>query len=194
MTHATRRIITVLSTLALASCAGGCGPRPQVKAATLKDLGAFKTYAWYPGEGDVVGVYGNRGTLAREVMHDSVDKAMQRKGFRPAPEGAADLLVLYRLGVRSRREVTGVRTVERNGEAFAVPDEVTIYRNGTVLIYLFDPKAGDVAWVGTAQAEAKAADSDAEARKRLERGVRAAFDAMKKTKTTPAAGATSEAP
>ena len=35
-------------------------------------------------------------------MHDSVDKAMQRKGFRPAPENSADLLVLYRLGVRSR--------------------------------------------------------------------------------------------
>jgi hypothetical protein len=188
MTHATPRIITAVLTLAVAWCAGGCGPRPNVKAATLKDLGPFNTYAWSPGEGDVAGVYGNRETLARKVMYDSVEKEMRRKGFRPAAEGAADLLVAYRLGVRSRREVTGVRTAQRNGEAVAVPDEVTIYRNGTLVVFLFDRTAGDVAWVGTAQAEAKAADSDDEARRRLERGVRAAFDAMKQHKTAAPAG------
>jgi len=191
MTHATPRLITAVLTLAVASCAGGCGPAPHVKAATLKDLGSFKTYAWSPGEGDVAGVFGDRETLARKVMYDSVNKEMRRKGFRPAAEGAADLMVAYRLGVRSRREVTGVRTMERNGEAVAVPDEVTIYRNGTLVIYLFDRAAGDVAWVGTAQQEAKAAASDAEARQRLERGVRAAFDAMRQHKTTAPAGGAS---
>jgi hypothetical protein len=101
--------------------------------------------------------------------------------LRPAAgDERADVLVMYQLGVRSRREATEYRTEQRNGETFAVPEEFTVYRGGTLLIYLVDPRADQAVWVGSASSEAKAADSDSAARSRLEHAVRAVFDGMKK--------------
>jgi hypothetical protein len=143
-------------------------------------MGAARTYGWYPGEGDIAGVYGPRAELAGQTLRESIDKGMRRNGFQPAANDKADVLVLYQLGVRSRREVDSLKTVERSGETFAVPDKVTIYRAGTLLIYLLDPRANDFVWVGSASSEARAADSDSEARNRIERAVRAVFDAMER--------------
>jgi len=171
--------------LCLAAWLAGCGgTKVEVKTSTLSDFRDRRTYAWAAGEGDVLGVYGNREQLARRVMRESIDEWMRRNGFRPAEGADADLQVVYQLGVSSRREISGVKTVVRNGETFAVPAEVTIYRAGTLLIYLVDPRVHDVVWVGAASAEAKATDSDSKARSRLERGVRAVFDAMKDGKST----------
>ena len=162
----------------------GCGPSVQVETTERSDLGAVRTYAWHPREGDVAGVYGGRERLAREVLRSSIDEGLKRNGLRPAAaDDEPDVLVTYQLGVRSRREVTDTTTVQRYGQTFEVPAEVTIHRAGTLLVYLFDPLTGDVAWVGSASAEAKAADSDAEVRKRLTRAVRAIFDAMKDRKS-----------
>ena len=168
--------LAVMATLAMASCSQ---PPITVSTAAPGDMSSVRTYGWYPGEGDIVGLYGSRGDLAKKTMRESIDKAMRAKGFRPATGGDADVLVRYQLGVKSRREVNSLRTEQRNGVTFAVPDDVTIYRAGTILIYLVDPTINDVVWVGTASAEAKAADSDSQARSRLERGVQAVFKAMK---------------
>ena len=177
----------ILSCVALSAALWltGCGPTVKVNTAAVSDLSRYRTYAWYAGgsggEGDIVGLYGGREQLAAEVLRKSIDEGLKRNGFSPAAADAeADVLVLYRLGVTSRREVDEYKTVQRNGETFAVPEEVTIYRGGTLLIYLLDPRLNDVVWAGTASAEAKAADSDAEARSRLEKAVRSVFDAMKK--------------
>ena len=180
-TYMTHRFLTsaaVFLALALTSC----GPKVDVQTATLSDLSRFKTYAWYPGEGEIVGVYDARGQLAAEVIRESVNDAMKRKGFRPDADGDADLLVFYRLGVKSRREIDEYATVQRGGETVAVPDEVTIYRGGTLLIYLLDRRTTQVVWAGTASAEAKANDSEAAMRSRLESAVRAVFDGMKMQK------------
>jgi hypothetical protein len=161
------------------TCVQGCGqPKVHVRTKALANISNLRTYAWCPGEGDIVGVYGSRQRLAGQVMRQSIDEGLARQGFRPAAGADADVLVVYQLGVRSRREVKSLRTVAHNGETIAVPDEVTVYRAGTIVIYLLDPKLNDVVWVGTASAEAKAADSDSTARTRLRRGVRAVFDAM----------------
>ena len=175
----TRGLAIPLAFLAVAWAAGCAQPKVQVQTAALADTRSFRTYAWYPGEGDIGGLYGSRAQLASDAMRESVDKGMRHNGFRPAAGGKPDVLVLYQLGVRSRREVDSVKTVQRNGESVAVPDKVTIYRAGTLLIYLVDPQINDVVWVGSASSEAKAADSDSEARNRIERAVRAVFDAMR---------------
>jgi hypothetical protein len=181
------RPIATSLVLVTATWLSACAPQPQVQVttATLGDMAAVRTYGWYPGADDIAGVYGSRIELASETLHASIDKGMRRNGFRPAADGKADVLVLYRLGVRSRREVNSVKSVQRNGEAVAVPDDVTIYRAGTLLIYLVDPTVNDVVWVGSASTEAKAADSDSEARNRLERAVRAVFDDMKDKPARP---------
>jgi hypothetical protein len=56
---------------------------------------SVRTYAWYPGQGDIVGVYGDRARLASDVMRESIDEGLARHGFRPANVGDADVLVLY---------------------------------------------------------------------------------------------------
>src|SRR4051794_32291788 len=89
------RPVTALVALAVAACLPGCAhPQVQVKTAALSDMGSVRTYAWSPVEGDIVGVYGSRGQLAAEVMRQSIDKGLQRNGFRPAAEGEPDVLVL----------------------------------------------------------------------------------------------------
>ena len=188
------RVVSVLCALAASACAAGCGPDVKVKTAALADTSKLQTYGWLPGEGDVVGVYGTRAQLVTDTMRKSIDEGMQRKGFRPAAaEAEPDVQVLYQLGVRSRREVTKYQTVEHQGETFAVPAEVQVYRAGTIIVYLLDPRAHDVLWIGTASAEAKAADSNTTIRTRLERGVRAIFDGMKDRKPAATAGATANA-
>ena len=169
----------ILLALAAALWPAGCAPKVQVKTAVLSDLSGLRTYAWYPSQSSIAGVYGPRQQLASEVIHESIDEGMQRNGFSPVSDVNADILVFYRLGVTIRREVEEYQTVQRNGDTFAVPAEVTIYRSGTLLIYLLNPRTNDVVWVGTAAAETKAARSDSEARSRLERAVRAVFDRMK---------------
>src|SRR3954447_23046934 len=112
--------------LAVALTLAGCAkPKVDVRTAAHQDISALRTYAWSPGEGDITGLYGDRGTLAAQTMRKSIDEGMRRKGFRPAAPAEADVLVLYQLGVRSRREVNSLKTVKRNGETVAVPDEVT---------------------------------------------------------------------
>ena len=187
MTHATsirsaRSLRLATAALFALACLAGCGaPKVQVKTAARGDLRALKTYAWYPDEGDIVGLSDSRTRLAREVMRKSIDEGLRRNGLRPVGEGApADVFVVYQLGVRSRREVTDFKTVERNGETVAVPDEFQVYRGGRILIFLIDPRIHDTVWVGTASAENKATDSDSVARSRLEHAVGEIFNAMKK--------------
>jgi hypothetical protein len=179
------RAALALPAVLVAACLFGCGSPPvHVRTAAQPELRAVRTYAWYPDDGQVMGLYGSRAQLVREVMRKSIDDGLQRNGLRPAGETEADVMVVYQLGVRSRREATEFKTEQRNGETFAVPTEFTIYRGGTLLIYLINPRTNDAVWAGTASAEAKATDSDAEARSRLERAVRAVFDKMKKDKAT----------
>ena len=91
--------------LCLVACVLGCGqPKVEVRTKALADMSNLRTYAWCPGEGDIVGVYGSRRQLAAEVMRQSVDEGLARHGFRPAAGGDADVLVVYQLGARSRRE------------------------------------------------------------------------------------------
>ena len=183
MTTRTLTCLALSATLSAALSLAGCGPSVKVETSERSDLGAVRTYAWYPREGDVTGVYGGRERLAREALRSSIDEGLKRNGLRPTDaDGEPDVLVTYHLGVRSRREITDTATVQRYGQTFEVPAEVTIHRAGTLLVYLFDPLTGEVAWVGSASAEAKAADSDAEVRKRLKQAVGAIFDDMKHRK------------
>jgi len=179
---------TLMACLALAAtlCPAGCAPAVKVRTAWTADPSAVRTYAWQPGEGDIAGVYGSRAAVARDAIREAVEDGLKQNGLRPAPQGEADVLVVYQLGVRSRREVTDLKTVQRNGETYDVPADVTIYRGGTIIIYLVDRLRDRVVWVGTASAEAKAADSDSTARARITRAVRAVFDDMKKGKRTEA--------
>lgn len=166
------------------ACAAGCGgPSLRVETSAEPGLGAVRTYAWHPGEGEIVGVYESRRDLARDVARQEVEAGLKRNGIVPAPaEAPADVFVRYLLGVRSRREIDSYKTVQRNGEAIAVPSEVTIYRAGTVLVYLVDPRTNSVVWVGSASGEAEATEKDSAARARLSRAIRALFDEMKKDK------------
>lgn len=144
--------------LSLALVALACAPSVQVSVAPGSDFSTFDTYAVVPSP--------EATELVQRTVEAKVRAALDRRGYRSAPVGENDLLVLVQ-----GRAVPGRRQVFAETPGGCC--ETQEYIEGTMVVELFDTASGQRVWRGVAQI-----DIDAPTEKAVESAVTRAVDAI----------------
>jgi hypothetical protein len=140
------------------------------------NLAGRTTYAWKGGEFGLPNET-DPALLARadRALRDAIDKELAHKGYTPAATpAAADMLVSYqvagtrryvisdekRIGAPSATEVLTPGGSPELPPTSVVPREQTV-REGSVLVFVDDPKSGRLIWRGRIDAEGRVTSIEA---------------------------------
>ena len=138
------------------------------------DVGSKQTWAWKGGE--FVGsarIEPGTVSVAEAAVRAAVREELSRKGYRElGPDDGPDLLVSYRvsgmqrfvleetprIGAPSPNTVLSPSEVQPP-PASSVPREVAV-REGSVILFLDDPRAGKLAWRGEVAEQVRAGSAE----------------------------------
>jgi hypothetical protein len=164
-----KRLAGLSLLLVLAACSG-------IRVATdhdpKTDFVKLRTYAWVqrPKPADPMVV----NTLVVNRVRESVDRALQAKGFRQAPPGSPDVLVNFAFASRGRTEIVampGWGPWRRWGNNDI---HVVDYVEGALAVSLYDPKTEELLWMGAAS---RPLDDDSGSAEKVDEVVNALFAA-----------------
>lgn len=145
-----KRLACALSMLLLPGCAAG--PAIHVQRDPSVDFGRYRTYAWTQEPP-------TRNPVLRQNLVAAIDDALAAKGWKPAPDDIADVLLVG--NVSSREEATidyfyedggwdgwawhghGLRGMQRVG--------LRVMQVGTLVLDAFDAATRRAVWRGLAQ-------------------------------------------
>lgn len=111
----------------------------------------FHTFSFAPIQGGVAGYRSTpRSARVVDLMKTAVTEALEKKGYRPAPEGESDLVIVCSAGRRDveQRIELPWRMTAITGEEFEDRDFV----QGGLVVDVFDRSGGQV-WHGAAKTE-----------------------------------------
>ena len=136
------------------------------------DLNGYTTYAW----GAEAAVLRDPGAewmpanidIGAEIRH-CIERELNAKGLIHAREDPG-LLVVYGVGV----DMQAMDIIEEDDKVEFVESP-----RGEVLVVLFDPKAGEVAWVGAASGEVQGEPDAQVTRARLDHAIKKMFKGYK---------------
>lgn len=143
----TRSIAAALLLVVLPAAAllGGCS---TVAVSTdwdrSVDFTAYRTFRWAPTK-ESKDMRRSEGSLLDAHIRRAVAAELTAKGFVAADNGAADLLLVYRVSSRNRADVYRASTYRR---PFGRVVDVHRYREGTLVLMIVDPRLDQVIWEG----------------------------------------------
>jgi hypothetical protein len=147
-----------LSLTAFALMLSGCASRLETHSDhdPKQNFSGYHTFAWMaeqpmiaPPE-DIARV----SPLNRRRIEESIEKELARKGFMRVQErNSADFVVSYTVGARERLDVQSYPVPYRGPWFWGYPYfghdvDVTMYREGTIAIDVFDGKTHQPVWHG----------------------------------------------
>lgn len=112
---ATLLLLTSLTVLSLNSCRT-TSMRAEAQPVAGVDYSQYKTYEWVPVDRQSRASFTAEDQKIRDAFTSEVDRIMKRRGFTPAPQGKADLIV-YAKGAR----MPGYRAVGQGAGAAYSP-------------------------------------------------------------------------
>lgn len=152
--------------LLLSSCVtSSVSTRPNSVAATGAKTATLKTYAWYQ-EMPVAPVAYEKDYTANlnQYIRKAVEEELQQKGFTKTASGNPDVLVAYDVSVSvpvekdipaNYAEGFGYSYAYMSGYRYSYGHEalpgyraVDLYKNGTLIIDLINPKTNELIWRG----------------------------------------------
>ncbi|MBJ6119775.1 DUF4136 domain-containing protein [Pontibacter sp. BT310] len=155
-----------LCLLLLSGCvASSVSSRPNSVAATGVKTLNFKTYAWFQDQPAAPIAYGERytGSLNKHIRQ-AVEEELQKKGFTKATGANPDILVAYDVSVSVPVEKDidtnyikgfGYSYAYMSGYRYNYGNEelpgyraVDLYKSGTLIIDLVNPKTNELMWRG----------------------------------------------
>lgn len=107
------------------------------------DFSGYRTFRWAPTK-ESKDMRRAEGSLLDTRIRRAVAETLTAKGFA-ASEGAADLLLVYRVSSRNRTDVYRASTYRR---PFGRVVDVHQYREGTLVLMIVDPQLDQVIWEG----------------------------------------------
>lgn len=127
------------------------------------EFSRYATWAWI-GESPLARAAGGPGSerTARRVdeamVRRAVDAQLAARGYRPAPESTADLLVGFEVGTEKKvvqEELPGRSTVYTGGYSYggwyrSAPVRTRTYTEGTLSLEFFERGSHEAVWVGWA--------------------------------------------
>jgi hypothetical protein len=137
-------------------------------------LAKRRTYAWTGGEfgspNDIDAALVER---ADQAMRLTIETELLKKGYHPAPVASADMHLSYQVAGQRRFVISDDRPVGASAATESmtpgstpsppasaeIPREKTV-RDGTVILFIDDPKTGRLIWRGLVNAETRVATTE----------------------------------
>ena len=145
------------------------------------------TYAWMPGSQRLID--DPRIDLAEvdKRIRSAVDRGMAAKGFQPASQDTADILIAYHAALESRLDAATVNEnywswgygsdgswgYGPNRKVSRGPDTGPVYEKGSIVLDIVDPGTKRLLWRGSAEAHIVVSVSTEEKERRTDRAVQA---------------------
>lgn len=157
----TRRLVPGVVVLLAAALTGCSAISVTTDWDHTADFAGYRTFKWAPTQKGNEFRAGDLSLLDARIRRD-VNSELADHGMILDQEGAADLLLVYR--VSSRRRVDVYR-----GSGYWRPYgrivDVDRYREGTLLLMMVDPKEDQVVWEGAAVAAIRSGEGEEQVKK-----------------------------
>jgi len=124
------------------------------------DFSQYQSYAWMPEEEPETGDYRIDNDLIRNRVRSAVDNQLQAAGFRLVSEEEASFLVIYRVALQDKTQISssgGSITYGSWGRGrygsvgYGTGIDSYDYTQGFLILDIMDPKSKELVWRGTAE-------------------------------------------
>jgi hypothetical protein len=146
----------------LGSCNIGSAQDVKYNAMPGTNFAQYHTYKWVDCGGKHPGQISNA-----EIVQD-IDQQMAQKGFNLAAGSQADLLVCYQIALDQERQWNGFGGFGFGGMSEATSSTIT---NGSLVLDVYDAKAKQMIWQGTATKTLDPSGNEQKNLKNLDKGV-----------------------
>ncbi|HEY5603764.1 MAG TPA: DUF4136 domain-containing protein [Gammaproteobacteria bacterium] len=136
---------------------GSCASKPAIDYDPAADFTAYGTYAWSAQTDDFTKKSQADAPLLHQRVRESINAAVQSKGFQLVDASAADVLVSYHLAMQitgySGSSVSfgigGFSSRSAVGLSVGMPIGGQVIEEGTLAIIITDVKKNAVVWQGS---------------------------------------------
>lgn len=155
--RAMARALPLLASLCLlAACAATLQARSDFDSA--QDFSRYRSFAWMVADSPIAapGEQVRVSPLNRRRIVEAIEAQLTAKGFQKVSDGAAaDFVVSYTVGARDRIDAQSYPDLYRGPWRWSRPYigrdvDVTVYREGTLAIDIFDDASHQPVWHGWA--------------------------------------------